>query len=533
MNHPRARGSIPAYLYLLIAVLLGLVFASYVLLRYNGQWGETDTYSFARAINSVASTGELIPPEQLYANGYGYQTLITLLSSISGASLADIQQYAAVLLAIWIIPPAWLLYRELIGSARGATLGTILLLVQPELLFVLARGTHEKFTRGLILLSLWLLVRSLRSTDRLSSFAGLIICFYLSIYGVITFNSFLANSFIFAVIISLILSWLLLQISRPTTDAVQQISPLVQRLIFVGGVGLILSFIFTFYTYPPAQNTLRVMNTIAERTAALVLDVEPQQIDEEIFNPYATIDSAWVNRPAYLLLTLSNWLLLGISAGIWLAQTLRWLRHRRAPADIGTLLLWSFYGAFAVQGALSVLADLSGVGGNLQHRLFPSFTLLAVPVIARAVMQWQPTQATTRRIGYAGLASAVGVLAILSTLKATNEPMLSNKWLFHRADEIQAIHWSNRHLPEQSLWVGPDERLLTGYGIRTIGQPQSVVLDAWQIEPGTRAVLLSDVIRSQSLRLGVPLPVRADAHVLYDNGGSQIYRYRPETPYQQ
>ncbi len=533
MNQPRTTESIPAYLYLLIALLLGLVFASYVLLRYNGQWGEVDTHTFARTIHSVARTGELIPAEDVYANGYGYQALITLLSSTSGASIAFLQQYASVLLAIWIIPPAWLLYRELIGSARGATLGTLLLLVQPELLFVLSRGTHEKFTRGLLLLSLWLLVRSLRSTDRLSRFAALIICFYLTIYGVIAFNTFLANSFILAVVVAMLMCWLMLQIT--TTPPAQRITltPLVQRLTFVSAVCLILSFLFIFYTYPPAQSNLRVMNTIAERTAALVLDVEPQQLDEEIYNPYATIDSAWINRSAYLLLTLANWLLLGISASLWLAQTFRWLRYRRVPEDIGALLLWSFYGAFAVQGALSILADLSGVGGNLQHRLFPSFTLLAVPMIARAVMQWQPAQPATRRVGYAALASGIGVLAILSTLKATNEPMLSNKWIFYRPDELQAIRWADAHLPAQSLWVGLDERLITSYGIQTIDQPQAVLLDAWQIEPGTRAVLLSDVIRSQSLRLDTPLPVRADDHVVYDNGTSQIYRHRPETPYQQ
>ncbi len=522
---------LPATLHLLIALGLGLLFASYVLLRYGGLWGEIDTTTFALAIQQMISSEQLIPDVNRYANGYGYQVLATFLSQISGAPIGFIQRYAAILLAIWIIPPAWLLYRELVGSARGATLATLFLLVQPELLFVLARGTHEKFTRGLMLLSLFLLIRSLRSTDRLSRFASLIICFYLCIYAVIAFNTFLANSFVLAVLLALVLCWVVIREQPLSLRPAAQAEVLVQRLLFASVICLILVFAFIFYIYPPAQISLRVLTTITERSAALILDVEPATREGDPINPYATIDSAWISREAYLLLTLSNWLLLGVSASIWLWQTLAWGLGRRAPPDPAAVLLWAFYGAFAIQGALSILADFS-IGGNLQHRVFPSFTLLAVPLITRAVIQWQPPTPTTQRSAYATLALVLGLLAILSTLKATNEPVLSNKWIFYHPSELQAITWADTYLAGRGLWVGFDERLLTSDTLATNVQPRAVRLDGWGVDAGTRSFLISDVIRSRGARLGVPLPITNDATITYDNGITQIYRLRPETPYQ-
>ncbi len=522
---------LPATLHLLIALGLGLLFVSYVLLRYGGLWGEGDTLTFAGAIQNMIHDERLIPPSGWYPNGYGYQVLVTFLSQISGAPIGFIQRSAAILLAIWIIPPAWLLYRELVGSARGATLATLFLLVQPELLFVLARGTHEKFTRGLMLLSLFLLIRSLRSADRLARFASMIICFYLCIYAVISFNTFLANSFVLAVLLALVLCWVVIREQPFSLRPAAQAGVLVQRLMFVSVICLILVFAFIFYIYPPALISLRFFNTVAERSAALILDVESDTAENEDINPYTTIDSAWISREAYLLLTFSNWLLLGASASIWLWHTFAWGLGRRTPPDTAAVLLWAFYGAFAIQGALSILADFS-IGGNLQHRVFPSFTLLAVPLITRAIIHWQPPTPAIRRSAYATLALVLGLLAILSTLKATNEPVLSNKWIFYHPSELQAITWADTYLAERGLWIGFDERLIAGYGLATDVQPRAVRLDAWAVDTGIRSFLISDVTRSRGTRLGVPLPIKPDAAITYDNGITQIYRLRPETPYQ-
>jgi hypothetical protein len=155
-----------------------------------------------------------------------------------------------------------------------------------------------------------------------------------------------------------------------------------------------------------------------------------------------------------------------------------------------------------------------------------------VPVIARVLANWQPQNVYFKRATYGAISVAIGVLAILSALKATNEPLLSNKWLFHQSSEIQAIDWANVHLEERSLWVGIDERLTTAYSIKLDRQAQDVSLDAWDIAPSTRAFLLSDIIRSRTAHLEVPLPIKADSFVTYDNGQAQIYRLRPETPYQ-
>ncbi|MGB0389649.1 MAG: hypothetical protein ACPGWR_32915, partial [Ardenticatenaceae bacterium] len=57
------------------AVLLAI----YVLLRYAGLWGETDTNSFTSAIRSMLDGGRLVSQGHVYPNGYGFQTLAVFL----------------------------------------------------------------------------------------------------------------------------------------------------------------------------------------------------------------------------------------------------------------------------------------------------------------------------------------------------------------------------------------------------------------------------------------------------------------------
>ncbi|NJK80889.1 MAG: hypothetical protein HC876_10770 [Chloroflexaceae bacterium] len=511
-----------------IVLLFGLagMVVAYLLLRYRLLWGEGDTATFTVLIELMLREGTLLPEQATYANGFGFQALAMQLVYITGLSLAQVQLIGGWLLMLWLVIPMWLLYRELLNG-RGMLLASALLLMQPEFLFGVMRGTHEKFTRGLTILCLYLLLRSLRSQNRPAQFAGLVISFYLSAYALITFNSLLATSFIAATAGALVLSWLVMREGLLTLAINPTVSQWLQRLVFATATCLIISFVFIFYLYPPAQSGLRLLDSTLDRAAALMLDVETA------INPYDVINIGWINTPVYLVLTLSNWLLLGVSALLWLWQSGRWLQGRWRPASRNTLLLWAFYGAFGLQGALSILVDFSGaISGNLQHRVFPSFAIVAVAMVVRALLEWIDNRKQVERWLYRGGAALFSALVVLSIIKATNEPLVSNKWLFYHPAERTALAWASTALADRSLWVGFDERLIAADTILLGAEREPVELDGWLLDPTTSDFMVSDILRQRALRLGLPLPVAADDFITYDNGKVQVYHRRPLTIYQ-
>ena len=510
-----------------LALLLGavLVVALYALARYGSRWGETDTASYTQFLRAMYSEGRLMPESVAYPNGYGYTVLGVFLAYIGGGSLPNLQLYASALLAIWVVLPAWLLYREFTSSSRAATLASVILLIQPEFLFPILRGTHEKFTRGLMFLCMYLLLRSFRSRENLRLFAAFILAFYLCAYALITFNNFLATSFIIALGLALVLIWLA---RRRLASTASLSTPTFRRMGYVILSLLAVAFVFTFYAYPPAQLQIQVLRSIGDRLAALFLQVETAAT-----NPYITISEGWVSLPVYFIVSLANWLLLVFSFTIWLGQSF-YLYIRRQPINKQSeLLLWAFYGAFALQGILSIVVDISGaIASNMQHRIFPSFAMIAAPLAASWLVQWRSRHAWARWVFRTGLWLGISILALLSTLKALNEPLLSNKWVFHLPAEMQAVRWADQYLINRSMWTEFDERIEAVIGIRTDLSGLKVVLDQFEAETTTRDFLVSTVTRLRSLRLGQPLPIEADSLITYDNGQAQIYHLRPRTPYQ-
>lgn len=511
-----------------LAPLFGtaVLMAAYAVLRYGGLWGEVDTQAFTQAIQTVVDTGTLKPEPGyfVYSNGYGYPALAMFLMNVSGLDLPTLQIYGSVLLMVWVIFPAWLLYRELTGTSHGATLATVILLAQPEFLFPILRGTHEKFTRGLMLLCMYLLIRSMRSRHKLNQLVALVLIFYLAAFSLITFNVLFATSFILALSLALVLSQVVMRRSRLPSHSAQSV---ILRLVYVTIALLVLAFVFIFYIYEPAHHSLRMMQSVVDQLAALFLDVE------KVSNPYAVISTGWISLPVYLTVSIANWLLLAGSAAIWIWQGICWLQHRRQLQTESELLLWAFYGAFAFMSALSIVVDVSGaIAQNLQHRLFPSFAMLAVPMVAKQLMTLRPRRALARRLAYTGLWVGMGLLVVLSTFKATNEPLLSNKWLFYLHAEARALDWAGDKLADRTVWVGFDERLSVAMIIRTGTAPRNVQIDRFDVGRDTRNFLISDVIRNRSLRISVPLPIETDDLVTFDNGQVQIYHRRPHTPYQ-
>lgn len=519
---PRSSGS-TAWLWLgplLYMVVIGL----YYVIRYSGRWAESDSASFAQLIRVYVQDGQILPDDgSAYPNGYLYQTIAAFLVNLTGLDIAVFQQLIFPLLASLIVLPAWLVYRELTESAIGATIATVLLLSQPEFLFVVLRSSHEKFTRILLLLCLFWLVRSMKFQHRPRQFALHVGLFYLSAFAFIASNNLLAHSFIaalaIALIVGVVLAW------RKTV--VEPGSMLLPRFFYATLICLGLVYLFTFYVYPPAQHDLIALQNLWQRIAALFLDVQATKT-----NAYTTIAIGWISLPAYFAVSLANWIILGFSLLIWLRQGYVWIVRKQSSPTHAQWLLWLLYVAFAAQGALSVVADATGaLGGNLQHRLFPSFSLIAVGLVAATLVRWQPRRSTV--VVRLCFAVAVSVITLLSVMKATNEPLLSNKWTFYRSEELAALRWTNEHLANAFLWTEFDERLEVAmrlvYGD---SEKKNVSYGGTRIIPETRNMVLSDITRMRSRRLRAPIPVPLDALRVYDNGTAQLYHLRPLTPYQ-
>ena len=518
---PYLHSDVPRVLLLVAAVLLlGL----YWLVRYQGNWADTDTASFSLSISSMIEDGALVPGRNVYNNGYGYPVLGASLSLLGGMSVSTLQSILAPLLAAWLVLPAWLAYREFTGSGKIAALATAILLIQPEFLFPILRGSHEKFTRGLMFLCLYLLLRSLRSRTNLRRFVGFLVAFYISAYALVTYNNLIAFSFIFSLGLSLILLWVAKLVGRRRTESAH---PPLTRLLTVVLTLMVIAFLFTFYAYPPAQSQINLMQSVQDRVASLFLTVENTPT-----NPYTVINSGWTSLTVYLLVSLANWLLLLGSALIWLNMTIAWLKRQRTPGELD-LLMWSFYGAFAFMGVVSVVVDVSGaIAANLQHRMFPSFAMLAAPLAARWLWDRLFKPGRAARFAQVMVALGIGVLAVLSVFKATNEPLLSNYWILFHDTELQSLDWVIQNQQGSRVWTGFSERLATAYNIWR-GEPiNENQLDSYLPKYNTSTFVVSDLTRVRSSRLGVALPIQIDSLRIYDNGETAIFRRRPITPFQ-
>src|SRR5690606_21575865 len=142
--------------------------------------------------------------------------------------------------------------------------------------------------------------------NRPARFAAAILAFYVTVYAVITFNNLFSTSFISAVLLALVMVRLLAW----RTKSLPILSSMVKRLSYVVAVSLVLAFLYTFYVYEPARANLFLLESIVDRIAALFLPTETT----ETFNPYTgAVFRAWISPYAFLLLTVSNWLMLLVS----------------------------------------------------------------------------------------------------------------------------------------------------------------------------------------------------------------------------
>ena len=491
-----------------VALLAGL----YFVLRPDGNWAEADTALMTDAIRNVVRAGSLSPETgTLYPSGYGYQAVSTAILAYTGLDVRVLQQVAYPLISAAVVLPAWALFREVGGAVRVAAIGTLLLLLIPEHLFTLLRGSHERLDRTFLLVLVWFVVRRARIGKSPTQSALHTIVIVAVAYGLVATNVLFAMSVAAALTMAALASWTLW---RTGAAGVVARTAGVQ-LGWVALAAWLLIVIFILVIFPPAGQTLDAVRGIPGEIGQLISG------SDTAVDPYAGIPAAWVSSEVFLLLSVGNVFVVIGSAIVWLALGLRWLRGDEP--SLGTWTLWSLYAAFALQVAVSSVVDRTGVlGGNLQYRAFAPFATLAAGLLAIGLAQIRPRAGVRVAGGF-----ALAALTIAATLKASNEPALSNKWTFYTPAEVTGLRWVDAKLGSTATWTGPDERLGAAYVIE-VGVPEHA--NQWTHEdpdPSVHAFVVSDIVRLQASRMGRTLPAVALQDRVYDNGEVQIYRGEP------
>lgn len=508
----------------------------YATLRYAGNWSENDTLRLTHSILEAQDMGTILNQDNPYVNGLTYQAVSIFIVKLSGVSLQTIQLYIYPFINMLLAVVVFVAYRALISNTAIALLGTLLLFTQPDFLFVTWRGSHEKITWSLAMAMLFLLTRSFRLKEGDSRrIPAYVLTFYILAFAFISSNAFFAFSFILAFAIAFVAAKGLFVLRRSAHGRIaveDQLELQFQHLIYITISCGILLYLFFFHIYPPALHLLRALRHLMDAVATLFL-----QADHSVSaNPYQYANTTWIIPGIFPILMTFSLGIMSISALTWLYGCWRFVR--RAPLEQAIaprLLLWLIYPVFVVQVILSLIADrTNSVGSNLQIRLFPPLMITTIPIFTYGVyhfVQWiKPGKVRGFVIG--STAMLMIPISTLSLFKVTNEPLLSNTWLFSTSTEQSAAEWTLHHSIEPVIWLGTDERLRI---VMRFYAPQ-IEWDDFEFGPevpaNMRYYLTSEIGRAKSVRQGEPLPYMGEEHRIYDNGAVQVYYRRPRTIYQ-
>jgi hypothetical protein len=520
---------------LLPVLLYSLLVTVYIVLRYGVYRGEPDTSVFTAAIRDMFDQGVLVPRGTVYTHGFSYQTVSVYLLNLCGLPVQLLQIVIYPLVMGVILPIlGYSLFKLLLGEARTAMLATLFLFLQPEFLFVISRGSHERVTWVLTITALLLLAKSSATITSYHVFVPSVLLFYVVTFALSTSNSFFSSSFVSAIVFSLAVYHVLKQIGLKHSALVRTDNWVraFGRLKYIVPSCLILVYLVLFFVYTPAQHWFfTALRATTDRVSALFLSVEATA---EIAETYAPITYGWTSRYVYFGLTVFNYFVLLVSFAEWLVRS--WKYFLRGESDNPpALLLWILYPAFVFQFVTSIIVDLAGVlSNNLQLRLLTPLMLLSIPLAVAAIVRlakWSYRGGSLSgrlvRVGLVLLTSWFGAAALI---KGTNDPTVSNVWLFYRADEKQALVWTEGHLVNSEIWDGPDARLKIMLSLESIGGEGGNRYYGGLFRDTTRYVIGSSVSRAYSARRKIPFPNMQAAHITYDNGTVSLYQYRPNIP---
>jgi hypothetical protein len=539
---PKAAPQRPIRLMLFGLFVYAVLVYGYMTARFAGQWTENDTNVLSTAIVAAERANSIQQAEFQYGNGMAYVGFTLILSKVTGLPLEMLQNYLLPLLMAFGVGVVFVSYRELLSKMTVVALfATFFVFIQPDFIWVTWRGSHEKFTWLMVFLMLFALTRTFTATGKMTLSVPYMLVFYLSAFALITSNVFFASSFVVAMLLSFVGAVLILQVRQRLlhqTSVSEGVPIHIRRLIYITLICVVLLYVFAFFIYPSALFTIDVLDTFSGRLSVVLLNVEQTGGDfvhrTQAFNPYTYVQQAWLAPWIFVALTSFNWLVLGVSFIVWLVNIPDLIRKARlGERDLPKAFLWLLYPAFAAQLALSLLADRADtLGGNLQVRLFTPMMLIAIPLTAIGVHALLTRAKGRFRLPVrAGVCVALVFFAAASVLKATNEPLLNNNWLFINQREQSAVNWTVRHTAYNSFTDNSDGRLRIFAEYTNIDIFYNTEFIR-KYGAALRYTIQSDLQTLREQRLGQPHSTLVEQNRIYDNGGAQVFMMPAMTRFQ-
>ena len=549
MSEQTYRHAGPAWALLPFGMAVTLVTS--IWLRYGGNWAEVDTTVLTRAMRATMLEGTIQPEEGVYLHGFNYPALGTFLATTTGLSMRTIQTTVMPWCYVGTALVAFVAFRAITGSGCRGAISALLLLIQGDFLFVNQRGSHEKITWTLTLMLVFALATSFRR-QQFAYTAPLTMVFYLGGFALICTNAFFASSLITSFLLAfaggvIAMRWFMRD---------RALRPFLRRFGYIFATMSVLSYLYIAYLFPPVRANLANLEGVADRVAALYLDVETSAetgattggtsggtaaaastFTTAAASPYSRVALAWTNPRVYFSLTALTWIMMILAAGAWFFNFVRFLRRGLRRDEVPLFLVWIFTGATAFQIIASVVADAAGsLGSNMQLRLFPAFAVFMVPLVV-GTLQLPNRLARSRALMPLTAMAAIGFayFSVTAYLKATNDPIVSNKWVFYSASEARLLDWGDRYLQGQRVWSEVDERLIVADVMLTddgnVTRESNAAWTGGSYSNTIPYVVVSDITASRSVRTRAPVPITQDEDRIYDNGRAQIDHSVPASPY--
>lgn len=497
---------------LLLICIYSLFSHMYFVLRFSGNWMEGDTSRMTKYAQVVQDQSTILPTGGvIYSNGPGHPATMTILSNLSGVSIPSLQAYILPLFGVAITLMSYIAYLELTNSKKIALISAFLLTLQPDFLFTSSRGTHEKFSYLIVLLSIFFLSRSFSRKKNIKEFMYYILLFYISILGMISYNFFFASTYVFAVTIAFIVGYLI--------SETPMISTSLKRLTYTSATSTIFFFSYMFYLYPPSRHLFNVFDTLQEKMSVLLLATE-----QHVTPQYTYIFNTWVSFEVWLILTLFNWVIAPLSLAAWVYYVYGFF-FRKMRITSSKIILLLFYLAFSTQLIITIVADRFGIFENLELRVFPVLMFFAVPLASISAMKIIDH---FRLKNYSGkiiktiFVALIIVFVVSSLLKSTNDPLVSNKWTFYTVQEKNGMEWVGVYYSDKLVWAGVDERLITVF--THFSDVDTFIKQNFAGPDDADFYLISETIKKRAKLTHFQMPYVGEMPVLYDSGDVKVYK---------
>jgi hypothetical protein len=554
---------------------VGVASGLYFVLRYRGHWGEVDSAIFTQMVGSLEDWRRIKYPNS-YSHGYGYSVWAASLGMTWNVPIAQLQRWVTPIIGnVFMATFGYAAFRRWLGSSRLGLLAATSLFLVPELVFTISRGNHEKLTATLTLLASLSLLRSFqlsKDTSKWQVTAAWVVVHYLLIFTLVSLNAFFGSMFFYASFISYstvsVALWFFPKARR-------DLRPTMRRFALIIATSMMVMFIVQWYIYPHESESQRILASIIDGFGAV------RETGETQSDPYALVRNDWVSRRAYNIVSSFRFVLVGFSFFAWLALVLRaFTRLRKTPVE--RLFLLALYGSFSLLLAIGVAIDFLGLsaGSNWQVRIYTYFSSFAVPLFVlgafglREFLSRLPLylQALVRKISLAVLRLipfrkrannvtlpdqpqvsiaqrsqnsptrkvVTHIFALImvgfmgcSLLKATLDPIVSNRWIAYKVTETHAIDFWFNYRGNDTLNVGNNMRLYFGYVMQYGWRPGTRSALETGFTPRAPHLIRSTANAANAVAWNTPVPAALLDDPIYDNGETQIIHRIPRTPFQQ